>query len=100
MSSSRKKTSRKKSSTKKTVRRKVQEIIDGDTFRVRNRVEGSQYIRIADLDAPEKGEKGYAEAKRRLSRLKGKTVTIKPKGKSYSRTVADVIYKRKKIKKQ
>ena len=91
--------SRKKSTKRKTVRRKVQEVIDGDTIRVRNRVEGSQFIRIAGIDAPEKGQKGYAEAKRKLNRIKGKTVTIKPVGKSYGRTVADVVYKRKKIKK-
>ena len=100
MSSSRKKTSKRKTPTKKTVRRKVQEVIDGDTIRVRNRVEGSQYIRIANLNAPEKGQKGYSQAKNKLKKLEGKTVTIKPKGKSYNRTVADVIYKRKKIKKQ
>ena len=90
--------SSKKSTKKKSVRRKVQEVIDGDTFRVRNRVEGSQFIRIAGIDTPEKGQKGYSEAKKKLNKLKGQTVTIRPKGKSYGRTVADVIYKRKKIK--
>ena len=90
--------SRKKSTKRKTVRRKVQEVIDGDTIRVRNRVEGSQFIRIAGINAPEKGQKGYADAKRKLNKLIGETVTIKPVGKSYGRTVADVIYKRKKIK--
>ena len=96
---SRKKTSKKKSTKTRTVRRKVQEIIDGDTFRVRNRVEGSQFIRIANVNAPEKGQKGYSESKRKLNKLKGETVTIKPVGKSYGRVVADVIYKRRKIKK-
>jgi len=94
-----KKSNKKKKPQTKSVRRKVQEIIDGDTFKVRNRVEGSQYIRIANLNAPEKGQPGFAEAKRKLNKLKGKTVTLRPKGKSYGRTVADVIYKRKKIKK-
>ena len=89
--------SSKKSAKKKSVRRKVQEVIDGDTFKVRNKVEGSQYIRIAGIDAPEKGQKGYADAKKKLNKLEGKTVTIKPKGKSYGRVVADVIYERKKI---
>ena len=40
---------------KKSVRRKVQSIIDGDTIKVRRKVRGSQYIRIAGLNAPEKG---------------------------------------------
>ena len=81
-----------------TIRRKVQKIVDGDTFTVRNRVNGGQFIRIAGMDAPEKGERGYMSAKRRLGRLKGKTVTLIPKGKSYGRTVAEVRYKRKKIR--
>lgn len=82
---------------KYAVRRKVQGVIDGDTFKVRNRVDGSQYIRVAGLNAPEKGQRGYASAKQNLSKLKGKTVTLRPKTKSYGRTVADVIYKRKKL---
>ena len=83
---------------KKSVRRKVQKIIDGDTFKVSHRVEGSQFIRIANTDCPEKGERGYKPAKQKLSKLlKGKTVTLRPKGKSYGRTVADVIYKRKRF---
>ena len=82
----------------KSVRRKVQKIIDGDTFKVRKNVRGSQYIRVAGIDAPEKGKKGYAAAKKKLGKIKGKQVTIRPKGKSYGRTVADVIHKRKKIK--
>jgi len=44
--------SSKKPTKKKSVRRKVQEIIDGDTFKVRNRVDGSQFIRVAGFDAP------------------------------------------------
>lgn len=80
-----------------SVRRKVQDIIDGDTFKVRKRVFGSQTIRVEGLNAPEKGQKGYQKAKKELSRLEGKTVTLRPKGKSYGRTVAEVIFKRKKI---
>jgi len=83
---------------KKSVRRKVQSIIDGDTFKVRNRVNGSQYIRISGLNAPEKGQRGYVSAKQNLSKIKGKTVTLRPKAKSYGRTVADVVYKRKRIR--
>lgn len=82
----------------KSVRRKVQKIIDGDTFKVRRSVMGSQYIRIAGLDTPEKGQKGYMASKRRLERkIKGKIVTIRPKGKSYGRVVAEVFYKRKRL---
>jgi len=77
----------------KTYRRKVQRIIDGDTFKVRNRVNNSQFIRIAGLNCPERGQRGYQGAKQRLSdRIGGKTVTIKPKGQSYGRTVAFSLY--------
>ena len=76
----------------------MQKIIDGDTFLVRKRVRGSQYIRVAGLNAPEKGQRGYMQAKRRIARLKGHIVTLRPKGKSYGRTVAEVIFKRKRIK--
>jgi len=62
---------------KKSVRRKVQSIVDGDTFKVRNRVAGSQYIRVSNLNAPEKGERGYATAKKSLSKLKGKNCHTK-----------------------
>jgi len=79
-------------------RRKIQKVIDGDTFKVSHRILGSQYIRIANIDCPEKGQRGYLAAKNRLGRLKGKTVTLKPVGKSYGRTVADVIYKRRKVR--
>lgn len=82
----------------KSTRRKVQKIIDGDTFKVRNRVRGSQYIRVAGLNAPEKEQRGYMVAKKRLGKIKGKVVTIRPKGKSYGRTVGQVIYKRKKLR--
>ncbi len=83
----------------KSYRRKVQKIIDGDTFKIRNRVSGSQYIRITGLNCPEKGQRGYQNAKNNLAKkIKGKTVTVKPKAKSYGRTVADVIYKRKRLR--
>ncbi len=72
-----------------TIRRKIKKVIDGDTFKVRNRVNGSQYIRIANMDSPEKGERGYYSAKRRLKKLEGKTVSLIPKGKSYGRIVAE-----------
>ena len=84
--------------SKRSVRRKVQGIVDGDTIRVHKRVSGSQYIRIAGLNAPEKGRRGYASAKKNLSRINGKTVTVTPKARSYGRVVANVTYKRKRIR--
>lgn len=73
------------------VKRKVQGIVDGDTFRVQRRVNGSQYIRVAGKNAPERGERGYESAKRELARqIGGSTVTIRSVGRSYGRTVAEV----------
>ncbi len=79
------------------IRRKIKRIIDGDTLIVMNKIRGTNYIRLAGINAPEKGQKGYQAAKARLSRFIGKTVTIIPKGRSYNRLVADVRYKRKKV---
>lgn len=83
---------------KKSVRRTVKRAIDGDTFEVSHKVWDSRFIRIAGADCPERGERGYKSAKKRLSKLlKGQKVTLRPKGKSYGRTVAEVIFKRKNL---
>ncbi len=80
-------------------RRKVQRVIDGDSFTVRNRVHGSQHIRISGVNCPEKGQRGYQSAKNRLSsKISGKTVTVKPRAKSYGRTVADVYVNRRRVR--
>lgn len=81
-----------------TIRRKIKRAIDGDTFEVKTKIRGTNYIRIAGMDAPEKGEKGYSSAKSKLNKLTGKTVTLIPKGRSYNRLVAEVRHKRKKVK--
>ncbi len=82
----------------KNYRRKVQKVIDGDTFIVRNRVAGSKHIRIAGVNCPEKGQRGYGTAKSKLAKLTGKTVSIKPVGKSYGRTVAKVTHNRRQVR--
>ena len=81
-----------------TIRRKVKRAVDGDTLEVRNRVRGTNYIRIAGTNAPERGQIGYSSAKAKLNRLKGKVVTLVPKGRSYNRVVAEVRYKRRKVR--
>ena len=63
------------------MKRKVKKIIDGDTFDVLikwvwNGLEGHR-VRPTGYDAPEKGEPGFAAAKRKLQRLvKGKRVEL------------------------
>ena len=73
------------------VTRKVKEVVDGDTIIVDRPVAGSKYIRLARIDTPEKGERGYETAKRNLkNRIKGRLISVDPVGKSYGRTVAEI----------
>ena len=81
-----------------TIQRKVVKAIDGDTLEVRNKIRGTNYIRLANVNAPERGERGYSSAKSKLNILSGKTVTLVPRGRSYDRVVADVRYKGRKIR--
>ena len=83
--------------SKVTIRRKVKRAVDGDTLELRNKFKGTNFIRLAGTNAPERGQRGYSSAKSNLNRLKGKVVTLVPKGRSYNRLVADVRYKRRKI---
>ncbi len=82
-----------------TIRRKIKKIIDGDTFETVRKLKGTNFIRIRGKNAPEKGQKGYAISKKKLSRLSGKVVTLVPKARDkYGRIVAEVRYKRKKVR--
>lgn len=81
-----------------TTRRKIKRVIDGDTFETHTNVRGTNYIRIAGKNSPEKGQQGYSKEKDALGKLEGKTVTLKPRGRSYNRVVADVRYKRRLIR--
>jgi endonuclease YncB( thermonuclease family) len=68
---------------------KVVGIQDGDTVRLSGRGSTPKFVRIAGMNAPEKGQFGYSKAKRSLSqKVLGRTMTFKPVGKSYGRTVA------------
>ena len=80
-----------------TIRRKIKSAVDGDTFKTYRKINGTNYVRIAGINTPERGERGYSSAKAQLNRLAGKTVTLVPQGRSYNRVVADVRYHRKKI---
>lgn len=66
---------------------KVTRVIDGDTFKV----SGGKAIRLANVRAPELGTRGGSKARNELAaKVEGKTVSYKPVGKSYGRTVAQV----------
>ena len=67
----------------------VNKVIDGDTLNTKSR---KYSLRLANLNTPEKGEKGYKEAKNALEELVlNKKIEIKPKARdSYGRIVAEI----------
>ncbi len=72
----------------KTIHRKVKRVVDGDTFEVFRPVRGTRFVRLAGVNAPEKFQRGGIQATNRLKRLiEGKTITLVPKGRSYTRVV-------------
>ena len=79
--------------------RKILRAVDGDTLQTRRKISGTNYIRLAGVNAPERGQRGYTSAKDRLDYLtKGRVATIVPKARDrYGRIVADVRVHRKKI---
>jgi len=81
------------------MKREIVCAVDGDTIKTKRKIDGTNYVRLAGVDAPEKGQKGYEFAKRRLNTLiKGKSVSIVQKAKDkYGRVVADVRLGHKKI---
>jgi len=75
---------------------KVTEVIDGDTFRTNRR---KHPVRLANVDTPEKREKGYQKAKDVLKKLiLGEYVTVETKARDkYGRAVANVKAGRKSV---
>ena len=76
----------------KLARRKVKRAVDGDTVELYRRLNGSKFVRIANVNTPERGQRGFHTAKRRLAKVEGKRLLMKPVGKSHGRTVAKVPY--------
>jgi len=82
-----------------TIRRIVKRVLDGDTFQTYRKVNGSNYIRLVGVNAPERYQFGGREATARLKRqIQGKTVTLQPVGRSYSRVVAKVRHNRRLVR--
>ena len=81
-----------------TIRRTVRRVIDGDTFIVNRKIQGTNRVRLANYNAPELYQYGGREAKQKLARnIRGCTVTLQPVGRSYNRVVANVRYNRRKV---
>ncbi len=82
-----------------TIRRTVKRVIDGDTFQTYRKLNGSNYIRLAGVNALEKWQFGGRQATQSLKRqIQDKTVTLQPVGRSYGRVVANVRHGRRLIR--
>jgi endonuclease YncB( thermonuclease family) len=77
---------------------KVTKVIDGDTFETASR---KNSVRLANVDAPEKGEPGYVKATQELRKMiGGKEVSIDTKARDvYGRAVANVKVGRQSVNK-
>lgn len=77
---------------------KVVRVIDGDTFMTASR---KNPVRLANVDAPEKGKRGSEKATDTLKKMiSGKEVTIDTKARDrYGRSVANVKVGRKSVNK-
>lgn len=77
---------------------KVTKVIDGDTFRTASR---KRSVRLANVDAPEKGKPGSAKATEALRKMiGGKEVRVDTVGRDkYRRAVAKVYDGRKSVNK-
>jgi len=76
----------------------VTRVIDGDTFETTSR---KNPVRLANVNAPEKGQPGYAQAKAELGKLiQGKEVSIETVARDkYRRSVANVKVDRNSVNK-
>lgn len=77
----------------------VTRVTDGDTFRTASRPKHS--VRLANVNAPEKGQRGAGAATNALKKLiGGKKVEVKPVARDqYGRTVANVKVNAKSVNK-
>ena len=70
-------------------RETVVRVIDGDTFLTATR---KNAVRLADVDAPERGARGYVQATNKLKKLiQGKKVAVRTVARdAYGRSIAKV----------
>lgn len=82
------------------MRRTVVKVIDGDTFIINRKVDGTNKVRLANVDMPEIYQYGGRQSTSALKRLiGGRQVTLVPVGRSYDRIVANVRVRRKSVNK-
>jgi len=80
-------------------REHVSRIIDGDTFATKSR---KNPVRLANVDAPEKGQPGFMKAKKQLANLiQGEVVVVNTVTRDkYGRSVAKVYESGKSVNKE
>jgi endonuclease YncB( thermonuclease family) len=82
------------------MKRTITRIIDGDTFIVNRRIDNTNKVRLANVDAPERGTWQGSQATSTLRRLIGDgSVSLIPVGRSYDRVVAEVRHDRRSVNK-
>ncbi|MFC1697109.1 thermonuclease family protein [Nanoarchaeota archaeon] len=90
-----------RNAAKKRVTRTVARVIDGDTFVTKRRIGNTNKVRLANVDAPERGRSGGTRATNMLrGMIGGKKVSVTPVGRSYDRVVARVTQNRRNINKR
>jgi endonuclease YncB( thermonuclease family) len=85
-----------------SIRRTVVKVIDGDTVQVARKIDGSNFVRLSGVNAPEKNQPGGKKATNILSgMIGGETVTMRPEARDkYGRIVATIIFNRENINKK
>ena len=81
------------------MRRTVKRVIDGDTIQVSRKIGDTNIVRLAGVNAPEKGTPSGRRATNVLrGAIGGQTVTVKPVARDvYGRVVGNIIYDRRNI---
>lgn len=82
-----------------TIYGKVKRVLDGDTVELHRRLNGTRFVRVAGMYAPELHQFGGYTARDKLKRqIQGKVVTMQPVGRSYNRVVAKLRHNRRLIR--
>jgi len=81
------------------MRRTIKRVVDGDTVEVNRNINGSRYVRLTGVNAPEKHQFGGKQATNTLRGLiGGRQVTITPEARDkYGRTVGIIRRNRENI---
>jgi len=75
----------------KSFKRTSYSIVDGDTIKLNRSIGGHNYVRLANIDTPEKRERGFQTAKNQLrGLLSGNPITVTPHAVNQNRIIGTV----------